>query len=730
MSNEANLLYYLGPGLNLIFTPLSTLLAILMAILFFLLLPFRLLWRFFRRRKNLLFLFGLFILVVLVATMLKMRGMPERRYGKVIILGMDALDAGRIEEMMSRGELPNFQRLKEAGSFIHLYSTVPPESSVAWTSFFTGVNPGKHGIFDFLQPDRSNYLPFLTLSKSLPPRKFFNFANYRIPLSPSRMEKCWDGTPFWEITSKYRIPTVILRLPMTFPPERLYGKMLSGFGVPDLLGTQGTYTFYTTKSEKEEEEGRVIRVKEENGKVKTFLYGPENSFRRERERVKIPLTFEIDSSERELKIFLQGREYRVKEGSWSGWIEIDFPLLLLTRVKSIVQFYVKSLKPDLEVYLSPLNFHPGHPAFPISFPSSYSRRLSREIGFFHTLGQPGETWALKDGKLDEKEILEEYYQVLRENERMLDYELKRFKEGILFCYFGIPDITQHMFYRFLDPLHPLYNKEEAKIYGDVIPDMYREMDRIVGKLLRKEDEKTYIIVLSDHGFSTFRRSVNLNTWLWKEGYLHLSKEPKEVEGFFQNVNWAYTRAYSLGIGGGIYLNIKGRESLGVVEKGEVSRLVHEMKEKLENLTDPQTGEKVVNRVYLKEEVYSGSHLQEAPEIIAGFKKGYRVSWESALGGVREEIFQDNRKKWSGDHCFDSQLVPGVLLTNFPLNTGKGDIVDVIPTVFKLLNIPVPEEMDGNPLLSPTSRKKRDKKGLSPLQSSCFYVLSFYTVEAY
>ncbi|NOZ63465.1 MAG: nucleotide pyrophosphatase [Caldiserica bacterium] len=699
MIGERKTSYYIGPGLNLVFTSLSALLAIIMAILASLLVPFRFLFRFFRRNRKVLYAIIVFIFLVLVATMLRMKSVPEMKYGKIIILGMDGLDARRVEEMMKRGELPNFQKLKNTGGFAYLYSTVPPESSVAWTSFFTGVNPGKHGIFDFLQPDRDNYLPYLTLSKFLPPGKFLSFAGYRIPLSSPRLEKYWDSTPFWEITSKYRIPTVILRLPMTFPPEKLYGKMLSGFGVPDLLGTQGTYAFYTTRKLGDRgREERVVRVEENNGQVKTFIYGPENSFRKDMERVKIPLTFKINSPDREIVISLQGKSYRVKEGAWSKWIEVDFPLLPLARVKGILQFYVKKVKPDLEVYLSPLNFDPRHPAFPISFPSSYSRELSRAMGLFHTLGQPGETWALNEGRLGEQAVLEEYGEVLKENEKMLDYEMKRFREGILFCYFGITDITQHMFYRFLDPHHPLYNEKEARIYRDVIPRVYREMDRILGEVLQRIDKETKVIVLSDHGFSSFRKSINLNTWLWKEGYLSLNAPPQESEEFFQNVNWAYTRAYSLGIGGGIYLNLRGRESLGTVRKEDISSLTEEIKKKIEGLTCPENGEKVVNRVYLKEEVYSGQHLQEAPEIVVGFKKGYRVSWESALGAVRKDVFQDNKKKWSGDHCFDSKLVPGILFTNFSIEKDKANIVDVIPTVFRLLNIPVTGEMDGKSLV--------------------------------
>ena len=699
MIGERKISYYIGPGLNLVFTSLSALLAIIMAILASLLLPFRFLFRFFRKNKKIFYIVAVFIFLVLVATMLKMKSVPEVKYGKIIILGMDGLDAGRVEEMMKRGELPNFQKLKNTGGFAYLYSTVPPESSVAWTSFFTGVNPGKHGIFDFLQPNRRNYLPYLTLSKFVPPGKFLSFGNYRIPLSSPRLEKYWDGTPFWKITSGYRIPTVILRLPMTFPPEKLYGKMLSGFGVPDLLGTQGTYTFYTTRKLKNRgREERVVEVEAKDGRVATFIYGPENSFRKDMERVKIPLTFKINPAGREVVISLQGKSYRVQEGTWSKWIGVDFSLLPLARVKGILQFYVKSIKPDLEIYLSPLNFDPRHPAFPISFPSSYSRKLCGAIGLFHTLGQPGETWALNEGRLEEREILEEYGEVLKENEKMLDYEMKRFREGILFCYFGITDITQHMFYRFLDPHHPLYNEQEARIYRQVIPRVYKEMDRILGEVLRRMDKGTKVIVLSDHGFSSFRTSVNLNTWLWKEGYLSLAAPPQEGEEFFRNVNWAYTRAYSLGIGGGIYLNLRGREPLGTVKKEEVPALTREIKKKLEELTYPESGERVVNRVYLKEEVYSGPHLQEAPEIIVGFKKGYRVSWESALGAVREDIFRENKKKWSGDHCIDTKLVPGILFTNFPINTDKKNIVDVIPTVFALLNIPAPGGMDGKSLI--------------------------------
>lgn len=626
-----------------------------------------------------------------------------QRTNKVVVLGMDGLDPNILDKLMAEGKLPNFSKLKDTGSYRRLRTSTPPESAVAWSCFITGCNPGGHGIFGFLHRDPLTYLPYLTLADSKPPEKSVTIGDRKIPLGSSTIVSYLKGNRLWNLLSKEGIPSVIIRCPVTFPPDEIQGRMLSGFGVPDLLGTEGTFSFYTThpgeQTKLKDMGGKIFKIEVKDSIVETNIIGPENSLLKKGEKVKIPLRIEIDRENQQVTISLQGKKEVLKVGNWSKWWRVQFNFGILTRVSGICRFYLSSIEPEFGLYLSPLNFDPNRPAFPISYPKSYAKELAEEIGLYHTLGQAGETWALNEGRIDEEAALTQYYKVIREREEMLDKELKNFKEGLLFCYFGITDIIQHMFWRFMDKEHPMYDEDLANRYRDVIPQMYMYMDKVLGRTMDYIDRDTTLIVLSDHGFSTLHKAVHINAWLHKNGFLELKAGYLESDEFFHNVDWSRTKAYALGLGGGIYINQIWREKHGIVVPGEeTEELKNEIAEKLKNLVDPETGEKVVHTVYRKEEIFHGPYTGEAPDLVVGFEKGYRTSWQTALGGTPSQIFELNKKRWSGDHLFDSTLVPGILLINRKIKVQNPDIIDLAPTILKLLGVEIPEEMDGEPLL--------------------------------
>ena len=683
MSSKARLIPYIGPGIPLILSPLWAILVFLLSLAGILLLPFRHLFRFIRRRKKIFI--PLFLLLLLIVTIMLMS--RKNNPSRTVILCLDGLSANQLEKMMEEGKLPNFQKLKTEGSYARLVPPVPVESSVAWVSFITASSPGEHGVFDFLQPNFPSYLPELTLFKSLPPSSKLTVGKYQFPLTSTRFQRPWRGVPFWEYTSSQKIPVQIFFLPMTFPPPHLRGRIISGFGTPDIKGTLGTFTFYTEEGKGE----NVVKVTFTGNRAETFVEGPRNPYLKEVTYVRIPLILEKEGNK--LKITLGKKSLSLKEKEWSDWVEVNFSLLPGIRVHTIAKFYLKKITP-LKLYLTPLNPHPSQPPYPLSYPRNFSSRLARTLGLFYTQGQPGETRALNEGYLEEKDILPEYRRILREREEMLYHALENFSGGILVFYFGITDVIQHIFYRFLDPQHPYY--EDNPEFREVIPWLYQEVDRILGEV-RKRMGNGYLFVISDHGFSTFRRSVNLNTWLWEEGYLHLSHPPSPGNEFFRDVVWERTKAYSLGLGGEIYINRKGREEFGIVEENEVDSLVAEIKKKLEYLVDPLTGEKIVRRVYLGKKIYKGEEENKSPEIIVGFRAGYRASWESALGGVRERVFEDNLKPWSGDHIFDPREVPGIFFTNIKIKEREVHMENIMPTILKINNLSLPPHFKGKSL---------------------------------
>ena len=205
------------------------------------------------------------------------------------------------------------------------------------------------------------------------------------------------------------------------------------------------------------------------------------------------------------------------------------------------------------------------------------------------------------------------------------------------------------------------------------------------------------MVISDHGFSSFRRGVNLNAWLRREGYLTLADGASGASEWLRDVDWSRTRAYCLGLTG-LFLNIRGREQSGIVAPGaEAEALKAEIRSKLEGLPDPDHGEIGIREAFDTSALYSGPYLENGPDLLIGYNAGYRVSWNCASGMVAEPVFTDNTKPWSGDHCIDPRLVPGVLFCNRPIATDDPALVDIAPTALQLFGIQPPPWMDGRPL---------------------------------
>ncbi len=664
---------YIDPGSGYTIFSLGTwLITFFLAFLGFFLLFFKKIFNFFKRRKK----FSFLILVILISGALTWVGtvMNKKQSDfkqKIIILGFDALSPEILEPMMREGKLPNFSRLKDEGSYKRLSTTLPPQSPVAWTGFATGQNPGKNGIFDFIIRDPKTYQLNLSLSQ----------------IEGGKPHRVIKSQCFWNYLSRKRIPSYIITCPITFPPDKIYGRMLSGMGVPDILGTEGTFTFYTS--------GPIDETKPVGGKVfqmKKFpvmnmeLIGPRvSTFGGKKDNVKVPfkVVFQKDQPDTIL-IKHQNNSFLLKKDTWSDWQEVTFKIGPFKKIKGIFKFYLVETEPDIKLYISPINFDPRSPFMPISYPGNYSRELVDHIGLYHTQGMPIDTWAVNEKRLSEKALLEQANEILREKEDMLNFELNRFNQGVLFCYFETPDIIQHMFWRYIDPKHPLYEANAPQEYKETIRNWYQKMDKILGGVMNQLDEDTILIVLSDHGFNTFRRVAHVNSWLRENGYLNFNFPYAESSNeLLEDVNWETTRAYAIGFNS-IYINQKGREKNGIVRPGEeTEKLKEEIAEKLKKWRDEKYDQPVVNNVYKREDVYRGKYLNQTPDLLIGFNVGYRASWQTALGGVPVKLIEDNMKAWSGCHLFDPALVPGIILSNRKITKDNPSIYDITPTILKI-----------------------------------------------
>jgi predicted AlkP superfamily phosphohydrolase/phosphomutase len=617
---------------------------------------------------------------------------------KVLVLGFDGMDPRLAQRLMEQGKMPNFQRLADRGGFSKLTTSTPPQSPVAWSNFITGQNPGGHGISDFVARTPENYLPYLSTSIT--------------DADGTRLLR--KGTAFWEILEEQGIPCRVLRVPSNYPPVDMKGPSLSGMGTPDILGTYGTFSFFTTEPQigGDVEGGKIIEVKMRNHTVEAELEGPRVGEGEDAYRVKSPFTAWRDPDEAVARVRLGDEEFILVQGEWSEWKPVEFEMVsgvtgaLLsalgqqTSLHAIARFYLKEVHPEFKLYVSPLNFDPMHlpPGTSICTPEGYSKELAKEIGYFYTQGMPEDTWALNEGRLNEEEFLQQSEFVLQERIKIFKYEMDRFEEGLYYCYFSTTDPLSHMFGRFLDPTHPMNNADDYEKYGHVIPHYYARMDSILGYALDAVGDDATVLVLSDHGFSSYRRSFHLNTWLYENGYIELRDKRRKSSGeFFVNVDWRKTKAYALGINC-LYLNIKGREGYGTVKPGyQAEQLMAELIEKLEAIRDPETGNQAILRVYRSSEVYSGDQMDLAPDLLVGYNTGYRASWETALGKIpnpEDGLFSDNLKKWSGDHCMATEIIPGVLFSSKPLQVSDPALTDLAPTILNEFGIEKTPEMIG------------------------------------
>jgi len=674
--------YYVDPGPGFIFAQNTAffwaiILGLFGGFLFFLKLFFKFFKKFIR-------IFLILLTILIIGGLIMLKPINGKR---VIILGIDAMDPKITEQLMSEGKLPNLSNLKAKGAYHRLATTMPSESVVAWTSFSTGLNPGSHGIFDFIMRDPQNYLPYLSLSE-------ISTMQEKIKIQIRR-----KGLTFWDILSKNRVPSYIFFCPNTFPAQPLLGKMLSGMGVPDIAGTMGRFSFYTTKplsQADKDSRGRIIQIKSDKGIISTELCGPKVSSGSSCVEAKIPLKIILRSDNGEILLYFQGNRVLLKRDTWSNWSKASFNIAPFKRAYGTVRFYLKSIEPDFELYVSPINFDPQRPLFPISYPYNYSKELSKKTGLYYTQGMPYDTWALTEDRLGEKAFLEQADEALNERIKILKKELNEFKAGAFFFYLDTLDAVQHMFWRYLDSGHSLY--ENDPLFKDTIYKYYEKIDQIIGDILKSINEDTTLIVLSDHGFNSFRRTVHLNRWLLESGYLFLKEGIKESEGFFEDVDWSRTKAYALGFGG-IYLNRTGREYYGILSESEAKNLKEEIMKGLRQFRDPKTGEIVIRNVYSQEDVFKGPYMNTAPDLFVGFNAGYRASWQTALGGVPALLIEDNKRKWSGDHLIDPTLVPGVIFINKKVELKDISIIDIAPTILSLFNINRPQEMRGKSLLN-------------------------------
>ena len=563
---------------------------------------------------------------------------------RTIIVGFDSFDPATFEQLMDAGKMPNLRKFVDQGGYSRLEVCSPPQTEVSWTSIATGVDPGSHGIFDFVHRDPKTYGPYVSL---LPTKQTALGEQYLPPYTTK--------TLFHE-ASEMGYPATALWWPALFParPE-IPVATIPGLGTPDIRGQLGVGTFLTTES-REMKKTKVVRLElVTKGQFTATLDGPNIKTKDGMRPATLPISVEI-VDDKSVNLVIGKQKTQLTLGVWSPIIELQFPAGFAFSVHAITQVILTEVKDKVSLYFLPLQIHPLHSLWHYATPPSLVKDSWKKTGPFLTLGWPQDTNALEDGCISDEQFLDLCESIFASRKKIFFNQLTNFREGVLAGIFDCLDRIQHMF---------------LGSRNDIVEDWYIKLDGFVGEVQSEIDKlglgKYRFLVLSDHGFRTFDHKVHLNHWLVDNGYMTLANQTENAD--LRNVIWETTKAYALGLNS-LYLNIANREGQGIVQPQEIESLLEEIKTKLLDWKT-EDGKQIISRVLLKHEAFTGPYARLGPDLVIGYAPGFRASSETGLGKSAAISLETNMEHWGADHCIDSTKVPAVLFTNRDIRNMPG-----------------------------------------------------------
>ncbi len=563
---------------------------------------------------------------------------------KTIIVGFDSFDPSIFEPLQQAGRMPNLSKFVEAGGYSRLEVCSPPQTEVSWTSIATGVDPGSHGIFDFVHRDPQTYIPYVSL---LPTKQSVLGEQFLRPYTTKTL---------FQEAADMGYPATALWWPALFPARPdVPVATLPGLGTPDIRGQLGVGIYFTTES-KEMAKVKVATLKAEGkGKYSGVMEGPSTKTKEGMRPVVLPVTIEA-SGDTSANVTIGSQKIRLELGVWSPIIELKFQAGFASTIQCITQVILTQLTGGVSMYTLPLQIHPLHSVWHYATPPSLVKESWNVTGGFLTLGWPQDTNGLEEGCINDEQFLALCDSIFSQRKKIFFHQLSKFHEGVLAAIFDCLDRVQHMFMR--------SNPE-------IVEQWYIKLDGFVGEVQSAIDklglEKYRFLVLSDHGFRTFDQKVHLNHWLTQCGYMKADGESKTPD--IRNISWENTQAYAIGLNS-LYLNIANREGKGIVQPAEIEPLLEKIKAGLlEWKTDD--GQQIISRVLLKHEAFNGPYARLGPDLVVGYAPGFRASSETGLGKSAPESLEANLDHWGADHCIDSTKVPAVLFANRDLTNMPG-----------------------------------------------------------
>ena len=561
---------------------------------------------------------------------------------KTIIIGFDAFEPRLFEQLHSEGKTPNLSKFIQNDGYRRFAVANPPQSEVSWTSIATGQNPGVHGMFDFVHRNPKTY----ELQVSLLPTKSSPLGTQFIP--PHQTKTIFD------IAVEDGYPASSLWWPATFP-ARLGSpvRTVPGLGTPDVFGRLGVGFYFSLEKEQRREIIKThVGVLVNNGDTSFSgrILGPTQKTLTGSKTTAID--FQLKNTHADKACLQIGdQEIVLIKGEWSRIFEIPFKVGMGISIISITRVILISGLPSPIIYLLPLQIHPLHPLWPYGTPKGFIHDLWK-INPFLTLGWPQDTTSLDEGIINREQFLELCNLIFEERRNIFLSLIESFEEGVLACVFDSLDRIQHMCWR---------------DHRQKVVDWYIKLDQLVGQIqqllsLKKNGKDIRLVIVSDHGFGNFDYRVHLNRWLINRGYLVVKETTNH--GDLKSINWSKSQAYALGLNS-LYINLFGREGQGVVTPEQKSEVMRALSNELSEWKGPD-GNPVIHRVLTQEEAFTGSLAEFGPDLVVGYREKYRASAETGLGQWEKDEIEQNLDEWGADHCFDAELVPGVLFSNHSL----------------------------------------------------------------
>jgi predicted AlkP superfamily phosphohydrolase/phosphomutase len=561
---------------------------------------------------------------------------------KTILVGFDAFDPIIFERLHNAGKTPNLNKIVEQGGYSRFNVSNPPQSEVSWTSIATGLNPGGHGIFDFVHRNPHTY----SRQVSLLPSKSGIVGRQFIP--PFTASTIFNAA----VDDGY--PATSLWWPATFPARQDSPvSTLPGLGTPDIYGRLGVGISYSLEQADESKKTRVELLSDiGRGRFTGMITGPQKPSMRGMKASS--LNFELwINDDHTGQLIINNKRISLKLGEWSPVVELPFKVGLGIVIKAVTRIILTKIKPFPSIYFLPLQLHPLHSPWPYGTPKKMMKSIWNKYGPYLTLGWPQDTTGLEEGFIDDNQFLKLCDDICRNRENTFLSMIENFNEGVLACVFDSLDRIQHMFYR-------------DRMY--IVESWYIKLDQLFGRVLNKVEEKPdhddiQILVVSDHGFGPFKYRVSLNNFLIEKEYLK-PEDPGDV-GNLNQVIWHETRAYAVGLNS-LYLNQEGREGEGIIKDDKSPLLLQQIKNDLTSWIGPD-GKHVINNVRTNAEAFTGPYSEYGPDLVIGYNSGYRASSETGMGEWGNSSIEENLDHWGSDHCIDSDLVPGVLFLNRGMN---------------------------------------------------------------